>query len=112
MAREITLSEYVRKTQWRAARCKRLDEKYARNAPFGAGSFHLFLAVLEIQYGGYYLSRNVMKPLRQYFSAGVATILTFAVSGAAHDLAVAIIKWDAILFLYALGLLLWGLSSL
>ena len=96
MAREITLSEHVRKRNGVPLGAKG-SMKNMLERSFGAGSFHLFWRYWNPIWG-YYLSRNVMKPLRQYFSAGVATILTFAVSGAAHDLAVAIIKWDAILF--------------
>ncbi len=41
---------------------------------------------------GYYLSRFVMRPLRRYLPAEVAILLTFAVSGALHDVAVSLIK--------------------
>ena len=39
-----------------------------------------------------------MKPLTRYFSTGTATLLTFAVSGAIHDLAVSLILWRGVFF--------------
>ncbi len=37
---------------------------------------------------GYYLARLVYRPVRRYFPASLATVVTFSVSGALHDLAI------------------------
>lgn len=47
---------------------------------------------------GYYLSRNVMKPLNRFFPAWMAIFMTFLVSGALHDLAVSLFKFQPIFF--------------
>ncbi|MCL2915913.1 MBOAT family protein [Shewanella corallii] len=47
---------------------------------------------------GYYLSRYVMRPLVKFLPRWLAVLLTFAVSGALHDLAVTLFKWHPVFF--------------
>ncbi|MFB2668973.1 acyltransferase [Shewanella xiamenensis] len=47
---------------------------------------------------GYYLSHNVMRPISQFLPMWLAVLVTFLVSGALHDLAVALVKWQTIFF--------------
>ncbi|APD94050.1 acyltransferase [Alteromonas mediterranea] len=47
---------------------------------------------------GYYLSRNIMRPLASFLPVSLAILVTFLVSGALHDIAVSIIKWKIVLF--------------
>ncbi|GMM72194.1 hypothetical protein MTsDn5_21460 [Alteromonas gracilis] len=64
---------------------------------FGASSFPVFWHYWNPIWG-YYLSRNVMRPVANFLPISLATFITFLVSGALHDIAVSIIKWKAILF--------------
>lgn len=59
----------------------------------GAGSFDVFWHHWNPIWG-YYLSRRVMKPLSARLPVGLAQLLTFAVSGALHDVAITLVKWD------------------
>ncbi len=47
---------------------------------------------------GYYLGYFIFRPLHRYLHYSAAIILTFAVSGALHDLAVMLLKWKLIFF--------------
>ncbi|MCJ7557648.1 MAG: acyltransferase [Gammaproteobacteria bacterium] len=47
---------------------------------------------------GYYLGRFIFTPLKKNLPATVALVLTFAVSGALHDLAVMAVKWRCVFF--------------
>lgn len=47
---------------------------------------------------GYYLSRYIAGPVGNITGASLATIVTFAVSGALHDLAVSAVKTKIIVF--------------
>jgi len=64
---------------------------------FGAKSFYLFWQYWNPIWG-FYLSRNVMRPLNMVFPIWLSILLTFAVSGALHDLAVTVIKWQVVCF--------------
>ena len=64
---------------------------------FGATSFPVFWHYWNPIWG-YYLSRNVMRPLANFLPISLATFLTFLVSGALHDLAVSIVELKTILF--------------
>lgn len=46
----------------------------------------------------YYLSLYVMRPLSKWLPQWLAILMTFAVSGALHDLAVTLIKWHLVFF--------------
>ena len=64
---------------------------------FGAASFPIFWHYWNPIWG-YYLSRNVMRPLASFLPISLATFLTFLVSGALHDLAVSIVELKTIIF--------------
>ena len=64
----------------------------------GAGSFVIFWRYWNPIWG-YYLSRNIMKPFCRLYPHWLAVILTFAVSGGIHDVAVSIIRWETTFFL-------------
>lgn len=64
---------------------------------FGAKSFPVFWHYWNPVWG-YYLSRNVMRPLATFLPITIATFITFLVSGALHDLAVSIVKWQTVVF--------------
>lgn len=65
---------------------------------FGAKSFPDFWRYWNPIWS-YYLSRYVMRPLANFLPIPAATLITFIVSGALHDVAVSIIKWKAIVFI-------------
>ena len=96
MHRTITLSEYVKKRNGVA-----LGEPGSMvnmlKRSLGAGSFYLFWQYWNPIWG-YYLSRNIMKPLSKRLPLWLAIILTFAVSGALHDLAITLVKWQLTFF--------------
>ncbi|WP_068547714.1 acyltransferase [Thalassotalea crassostreae] len=91
MHRTITLSEYVKKRNGVALGDSGSMTNMLQRS-LGAGSFYLFWQFWNPVWG-YYLSRNVMKPMSRYFPVSLAIILTFAVSGALHDLAITLVKW-------------------
>ena len=64
---------------------------------FGASSFPAFWNHWNPIWG-YYLSRNVLRPLANFLPIYLATFTTFLFSGALHDIAVSIVKWKIILF--------------
>ena len=64
---------------------------------FGARSFQVFWRHWNPIWG-YYLSRDIMRPLANFLPISLATLVTFLVSGALHDIAVSIIKWKIVLF--------------
>ena len=64
---------------------------------FGARSFQVFWRHWNPIWG-YYLSRDIMRPLANFLPISLATLTTFLFSGALHDIAVSIIKWKIILF--------------
>ena len=64
---------------------------------FGASSFWVFWQYWNPIWG-YYLSRNIMRPLASFLPVSLAILVTFLVSGALHDIAVSIIKWKIVLF--------------
>lgn len=63
----------------------------------GAKSFPVFWHYWNPIWG-YYLSRNVMRPLSALLPAPLAVLATFLVSGALHDLAVSLVKWNGVMF--------------
>lgn len=46
----------------------------------------------------YYLSRYVMKPCNRLLPSSIATVVTFVISGAIHDIAVILVKWKITYF--------------
>ncbi|SEL28220.1 hypothetical protein SAMN05216262_108120 [Colwellia chukchiensis] len=91
MAKSISLSAYVKRRNGVALGAKGSMSQMFKNS-FGAASFQQFWHYWNPIWG-FYLARNVMSPLQKIVPAWCAIILTFAVSGALHDLAISIIKW-------------------
>ena len=90
MHRSITLSEYVKKRNGVALGASGSMTNMLKRS-LGANSFYLFWQYWNPIWG-YYLSRKVMKPLSDFLPIWLAIILTFAVSGGLHDLAVTMVK--------------------
>lgn len=96
MHKTITLSEYVKKRNGVALGASGSMTNMLKRS-LGASSFYLFWQYWNPIWG-YYLSRKVMKPLSQLFPIWLAIIMTFAVSGALHDLAITLVKWKLTIF--------------
>lgn len=92
MHKSITLSEYVKKRNGVALGASGSMTNMLKRS-LGASSFDLFWQYWNPIWG-YYLSRKVMKPLCNFFPIWLAIILTFTVSGALHDLAISLVKWQ------------------
>ncbi|WP_286265964.1 acyltransferase [Thalassotalea atypica] len=92
MHKTITLAEYVRKRNGVALGASGSMTNMLKRS-FGASSFYLFWQYWNPIWG-YYLSRKIMKPLSQVLPVWLAIVMTFAVSGALHDLAITIVKWQ------------------
>ncbi|MDO6447268.1 acyltransferase [Colwellia sp. 1_MG-2023] len=91
MHKTITLSEYVKKRNGVALGAPGSMTNMVKRS-LGASSFYMFWQYWNPIWG-YYLSRKVMKPLRQLLPTWLAIIMTFAVSGALHDLAITVVQW-------------------
>ncbi|MFT5675058.1 MAG: GR25 family glycosyltransferase involved in LPS biosynthesis [Paraglaciecola sp.] len=96
MHRTITLSEYVKKRNGVALGSSGSMTNMLKRS-LGASSFYLFWQYWNPIWG-YYLSRKIMKPLSDLFPIWLAIIMTFAVSGALHDLAITLVKWELTFF--------------
>ncbi len=96
MHKTITLSEYVKKRNGVALGASGSMTNMLKRS-LGASSFYLFWQYWNPIWG-YYLSRKVMKPLSQLLPIWLAIIMTFAVSGALHDLAITAVKWKFTFF--------------
>jgi len=96
MSKVISLSQYVKKrTGVSLGASGSMGNMLKRS--FGAPSFYLFWRYWNPIWS-YYLSRYVMKPVSSFVPHWCAVIITFAVSGALHDLAVMLIKWKLLCF--------------
>ncbi len=96
MHRTISLSEYVKKRNGVALGAPGSMTNMLKRS-LGANSFYVFWQYWNPIWG-YYLARKIMKPLSQIFPLWLAIICTFAVSGALHDLAVALVRWKVTFF--------------
>jgi len=96
MHRNISLSEYVKRRNGLALGAPGSMRNMLKRS-LGASSFFLFWQYWNPIWG-YYLSRKIMKPLRQLFPIWLATIMTFAVSGALHDLVITLVNWKVTFF--------------
>jgi hypothetical protein len=96
MHRTISLSQYVKKRNGVALGAPGSMSNMLKRS-LGASSFYVFWQYWNPIWG-YYLSRKVMKPLSQLFPLWLAIIITFAVSGALHDLAITLVKWQLTFF--------------
>lgn len=90
MHKNISLAKYVKRRNGVALGAPGSMSNMLKRS-FGASSFYLFWQYWNPIWG-YYLSRQIMKPLSHLFPMWLAIIITFAVSGALHDLAVTIVK--------------------
>ena len=91
MHRTISLSEYVKKRNGVALGASGSMGNMLKRS-LGASSFYLFWQYWNPIWG-YYLSRKIMKPLSRLLPIWLAIVMTFAISGALHDLAVTLVKW-------------------
>ncbi len=96
MHKSITLSEYVKKRNGVALGASGSVTNMLKRS-LGASSFYVFWQYWNPIWG-YYLARKVMKPLSGLFPIWLAITLTFAVSGALHDLAITLVKWELTFF--------------
>lgn len=96
MADHISLAQYVHKrTGVPLGHKDSMRNMLTRS--LGASSFYLFWRYWNPVWG-YYLSRYVMKPSHKALPLWCAVIVTFAVSGALHDLAVSLVKLKPVFF--------------
>ncbi|MFY8272962.1 acyltransferase [Pseudoalteromonas sp. SSDWG2] len=90
----ITLQQYVKKRNGLPLGASGSLKAMLKNA-FGAPSFDIFWNYWNPIWG-FYLSRYVMRPLNKYLYGPIAFILTFTLSGALHDVAVSLVKWEVV----------------
>ena len=96
MHKSISLGKYVKKRNGVPLGAPGSLQAMLKRS-FGAESFYVFWQYWNPIWG-YYLSRNVMKPLNRVLPIWLSILLTFTVSGALHDIAVTVIKWQATFF--------------
>jgi len=96
MKSKLSLAQYVKKRNGVPLGASD-SMKNMLSRSFGASSFPVFWRYWNPIWG-YYLSRNVMRPVANFLPISLATFITFLVSGALHDIAVSIIKWKTIFF--------------
>jgi len=96
MQTTLSLSQYVKKRNGVPLGANHSMRNMLSRA-LGAKSFPIFWHYWNPIWG-YYLSRNVMRPISQFLPMWLAVLLTFLVSGALHDIAVALVKCQAIFF--------------
>ena len=96
MQKAVSLAKYVKKRNGVALGAPGSMRNMFQRA-LGAGSFAQFWRYWNPIWG-YYLSRNIMKPASYFFPVWLAVLVTFAVSGALHDIAVSVVKWQFIFF--------------
>ncbi|MDQ9091045.1 acyltransferase [Pseudoalteromonas haloplanktis] len=96
MSIAISLSQYVKKRTGVALGASGSMRNMLERS-LGAPSFYVFWRYWNPIWS-YYLSRFVMKPIADFLPNWCAVLVTFAVSGALHDLAVMLIKWRFIYF--------------
>ncbi len=92
MTQKISLSRYVYRRNGVKLGHKSSLFNMLVNA-FGAPSFYQFWLYWNPVWG-YYLGRYIMRPLSKRLPSFIALILTFAVSGLLHDVAVSLIKMN------------------
>jgi len=98
----VTLNEYVLKRNGVPMGAAGSLSRNLRNA-FGADSPKKFWKYWNPIWG-YYLASYVYLPLKNYLPAGLAVFITFAVSGALHDLAIGLLGrgWQGFITLWFL----------
>lgn len=96
MRSTMSLSQYVRKRNGLPLGANgSMGNMLSRS--LGAKSFPVFWHYWNPIWG-YYLSRNVMRPLGAFLPMWLAVLITFLVSGALHDVAVSLLKLNLIVF--------------
>ncbi|WP_346840051.1 hypothetical protein [Microbulbifer sp. SAOS-129_SWC] len=96
MQNSVSLGRYVKKRNGVALGATG-SMRNMLSRSLGAGEFAAFWHYWNPIWG-FYLSRNVMRPLNAFLPNWLAVLLTFMVSGAIHDAAVSLAKWKAIFF--------------
>ena len=96
MRSTLSLSQYVKKRNGVPLGASH-SMRNMLSRSFGAKSFPIFWQYWNPIWS-YYLSRNVMRPLASFLPISLSILITFLVSGALHDLAVSVIKWNIIVF--------------
>lgn len=96
MPATLSLSQYVKRMNGVPLGARRSMRNMLSRA-LGASSFALFWHYWNPIWG-YYLSRFVMKPLSKVVPQWLAVLLTFLLSGALHDVAISLVKWQVFLF--------------
>jgi hypothetical protein len=96
MQKTLSLSSYVKKRNGVPLGASG-SMRNMLSRSLGAKSFPIFWQYWNPIWG-YYLSRNVMKPLNRFLPAWTAIFLTILVSGAIHDLAVSFVNAQPIFF--------------
>ncbi|MGS2721501.1 acyltransferase [Paraglaciecola aestuariivivens] len=96
MQNSLSLSQYVKRRNGVPLGASHSMRNMLLRA-FGAKSFPIFWHYWNPIWS-YYLSRNVMRPLGTFLPLPVAIFMTFVVSGALHDLAVTLVKWELLVF--------------
>ncbi|MFD2167001.1 acyltransferase [Thalassotalea euphylliae] len=91
-----SLAQYVKKRNGVPLGAKHSLRNMLTRA-LGAGSFPVFWQYWNPIWG-YYLYRKVMQPSSSFLPAWLAVIVTFFISGALHDLAIALVKWQVFVF--------------
>lgn len=94
--RHITLRQYVKKRTGVALGASGSMRNMLHRS-LGASTFSGFWQYWNPVWG-YYLSRYIARPVGAITGASLATIVTFVVSGALHDLAVSAVKTKVIFF--------------
>jgi hypothetical protein len=93
----LTLSDYVkRRNGVPLGHSASLRNMLTR--ALGAGKFSIFWQYWNPIWG-YYLGKYIFKPLKAIFPPALALLLTFAVCGFIHDLAIMLLKWKFTLLL-------------
>lgn len=96
MHSSLTLSQYVKKRNGVPLGASHSMRNMLLRS-LGAKSFAIFWNYWNPIWG-YYLSRYVMRPLNTVLPLSFAIFITFVVSGALHDLAVSLVKWNVVIF--------------
>ncbi|MCW8108718.1 acyltransferase [Alteromonas ponticola] len=96
MPDSLSLSQYVRRRNGVPMGASHSMRNMLSRA-FGAKSFPVFWHYWNPIWS-YYLSRNVMRPLSTFLPVPLAIFITFLVSGAVHDVAVSLVKWQTVIF--------------
>jgi len=96
MRSTLSLSQYVKKRNGVPLGASH-SMRNMLSRSFGAKSFPIFWQYWNPIWS-YYLSRNVMRPLASFLPISLSILITFLVSGALHDLAVSVVKWNIIVF--------------